>query len=453
MVAHLWANRSQDSARRQDGRFYFTGPAIYSFGSHYVIARHIDLKDGAAILWNTRGYSPSTSKHTYTVSRALSGAQSRDTLNVYGMDSNAIHGRDWMIALAVRVADDAAECYAKAAATVRASRKRDTLAATGADYCNTARRLAETVAAKAGEAEHADAAQRRRARSLLATLAQVPAYPDDTTQQRDACRVAASLLGLERIKRELQQAADKADRAAASAEYNRDCGNHCTALEYANSAAMLAGKAREMAKAYKLRAPKLPDAARLVAALQPAAAVEAREKIAKRARGALKLAELNARKTGRDPYYAERHADDFASYAKRADEMSVPDVVPAWMRERAATLRTRARRTQEVSAAVDSVDAAPVELADAEARAKAHGARDAVNRLTGTIRGLVKACEVLPATHPARAQAFERLTTCTARRDAWRAEFAAEDAAALKAWRAGGSLPCVLRGDSPRLRL
>ena len=42
MVAHLWANKSQDSARESGGRFYFVGDTIYSYGSHFPIARHVE---------------------------------------------------------------------------------------------------------------------------------------------------------------------------------------------------------------------------------------------------------------------------------------------------------------------------------------------------------------------------------------------------------------------------
>lgn len=75
MVAHLWANKSQDSARTPCGNFYFTGPAIYSYGSHYVAGFHMPdvyKKDGrAVVLLNSRSYSNTTAKHTAEVRQAI----------------------------------------------------------------------------------------------------------------------------------------------------------------------------------------------------------------------------------------------------------------------------------------------------------------------------------------------------------------------------------------------
>ena len=70
MVAHLWANQSQDSARNQRGNFHFYGDTIYSYGSHFPIARHVETKRGRAVLFTTRDYSVTTSGHKWTVLRA-----------------------------------------------------------------------------------------------------------------------------------------------------------------------------------------------------------------------------------------------------------------------------------------------------------------------------------------------------------------------------------------------
>lgn len=44
-VAHLWANQLQESARNS-GNYYFNGDAIYSYGSHFMIAKHHTNKQG-----------------------------------------------------------------------------------------------------------------------------------------------------------------------------------------------------------------------------------------------------------------------------------------------------------------------------------------------------------------------------------------------------------------------
>lgn len=75
MVAHLWAHKSQDWAGVGPGRgnFYFEGDTIYSYGSHFPIARHITHKGKAAILFTTRDYSVTTAGHKHCVHSALSG--------------------------------------------------------------------------------------------------------------------------------------------------------------------------------------------------------------------------------------------------------------------------------------------------------------------------------------------------------------------------------------------
>ena len=62
-VAHLWANQLQDEARNS-GNFYFNGKTIYSYGSHFPIAKHVTNEGGEnAVLFTKRGYSNTTSKH------------------------------------------------------------------------------------------------------------------------------------------------------------------------------------------------------------------------------------------------------------------------------------------------------------------------------------------------------------------------------------------------------
>ena len=71
-VAHLWAGQKQDSGRNS-GNFYFRGNKIYSYGSHFEIARILTFKDGKqVVLWNHRTYSSSTSGHQSYVRSAIS---------------------------------------------------------------------------------------------------------------------------------------------------------------------------------------------------------------------------------------------------------------------------------------------------------------------------------------------------------------------------------------------
>jgi hypothetical protein len=75
-IAHLWAHKAQSSARNPRGNFYFNGDTIYSYGSHFPIARIVTVERGPnkgqeAILFTTRGYSSTTSGHIREVRSAV----------------------------------------------------------------------------------------------------------------------------------------------------------------------------------------------------------------------------------------------------------------------------------------------------------------------------------------------------------------------------------------------
>lgn len=68
-TAHAWAH--QTGKQRNAGRVFYHGDTIYSYGSHFPIARHVTLPNGnPAVLFTTRGYSSSTSKHKRLVEGA-----------------------------------------------------------------------------------------------------------------------------------------------------------------------------------------------------------------------------------------------------------------------------------------------------------------------------------------------------------------------------------------------
>lgn len=73
MVAHLWAHKSQDSAKNPGGNFYFYGDTIYSYGGHFPIAKHVENRKGEqAVLLTTRTYSSTTAGHISAVVSACS---------------------------------------------------------------------------------------------------------------------------------------------------------------------------------------------------------------------------------------------------------------------------------------------------------------------------------------------------------------------------------------------
>lgn len=70
MLAHIWAQQTQPHGRTANGAFYFNGKSIYSYGSHFCIARFHDPK---TVLLTTRSYSVTTAKHVGYVRNALNG--------------------------------------------------------------------------------------------------------------------------------------------------------------------------------------------------------------------------------------------------------------------------------------------------------------------------------------------------------------------------------------------
>lgn len=71
-IAHLWAHKTQDDARNQGGNFYFSGDTIYSYGSHFPIARHVTNDKGVAgILFTNQTWSNTTAKHIHNVRGAI----------------------------------------------------------------------------------------------------------------------------------------------------------------------------------------------------------------------------------------------------------------------------------------------------------------------------------------------------------------------------------------------
>jgi hypothetical protein len=68
-VAHLFANQMQQEARTQTSNLYFYGERIYSYGSHFCIAKFVDEQ---TLLFTERGYSNTTAKHIGIVRHATS---------------------------------------------------------------------------------------------------------------------------------------------------------------------------------------------------------------------------------------------------------------------------------------------------------------------------------------------------------------------------------------------
>jgi hypothetical protein len=80
-VAHVWAQQRQAYGKNPTGNIYFDGHTIFSYGSHFPIARFVYGKGGKpcmidgkqVVLFTTRTYSPTTNGHLNDVRNALRG--------------------------------------------------------------------------------------------------------------------------------------------------------------------------------------------------------------------------------------------------------------------------------------------------------------------------------------------------------------------------------------------
>jgi hypothetical protein len=68
-TAHLFANQLQNEAYTSNRNLYFYDKEIFSYGSHFCIAKFIDDK---TLLFTERGYSNTTAKHINVVYHATS---------------------------------------------------------------------------------------------------------------------------------------------------------------------------------------------------------------------------------------------------------------------------------------------------------------------------------------------------------------------------------------------
>lgn len=88
-VAHAFANQTQSEARTQTNNFYFHGNMIFSYGSHFCIAKFVDEN---TLLFTEKSYSNTTSKHLNHVLHATSHIKKIYCANPIGShDENFTH--------------------------------------------------------------------------------------------------------------------------------------------------------------------------------------------------------------------------------------------------------------------------------------------------------------------------------------------------------------------------
>lgn len=68
-VAHVWAQGEQSAARSNNGNFYFEGPALYSYGTHYPVGI---LVEGVALLNGDKSTPTTEGKHKNPARSAVS---------------------------------------------------------------------------------------------------------------------------------------------------------------------------------------------------------------------------------------------------------------------------------------------------------------------------------------------------------------------------------------------
>lgn len=68
-LAHAFALQNQYEGRTTNGSFYFYGTELFSYGSHFCIAKIVDAD---TVLFTTRTYSNTTAKHLNYSAQALS---------------------------------------------------------------------------------------------------------------------------------------------------------------------------------------------------------------------------------------------------------------------------------------------------------------------------------------------------------------------------------------------
>lgn len=458
MVAHLWANASQDEARDPSGNMYFNGPTLYSYGSHYVIGYRFQDGDGGAFyIMNADSNSNTTNKMRYIAQRALPGFRSAYWLE--DLRGDTFSGQGWRGRLMRAALSQAGALFENAAQVSRVSAKRDGHVSSACERMRAAQAIANAVLAVKGS--RAD--DRKAARETLRSIAAVPAFDNtaDNATQKAAATAAAALLVRDEMRAKMADYAKRANGYADDVQNADNARFHRSIawrMQQAQQAATCCDHARDLARRYRFKCPALPDAAAMVAALEPEMRAHTLAELQRDARGELEHAETVYRERDSGAAWTwrtDRAANIIADHAAQARRMDAPETVPAWMAERAEYLRQRGRRAESVNSAARVMDTAASQIASGDSYAAAGHARDAVREYRNAERSLSGLA--LPAGHPL-ALRLDTMTQDRARVSEWIANADAhirqQNADTIAAWRAGGAaLPWTLRDVGPLLRL
>lgn len=249
MVAHLWANQSQDNARVSSSNFRFTGPTLYSYGSHFVVG-HImpdayNREGGRLALLNDDRYSMTTGRH-FDAARQASRHLSR--IFVSPLNDNMAREINRFGAGAV-VSAIVASMRAAADKAANPRIKPDTR---GALFNSLRRMRADALHLATVDAARRDlsAERRKAARAQVAELQAADVDAFATQGDADKAGAAAYAFALNRGEwlRKMRETAASAERLANRAIGECDAGNVGGALHCARDAERYAAGARELAK-------------------------------------------------------------------------------------------------------------------------------------------------------------------------------------------------------------
>ncbi len=81
-LCHVWANQVQETGRNAKNSLYFSGPKIYSYGSHFLAAKFFNVKGQKIVLINSHNYSSSTAGHLSDIRSSLRGHEDILTFSV-----------------------------------------------------------------------------------------------------------------------------------------------------------------------------------------------------------------------------------------------------------------------------------------------------------------------------------------------------------------------------------
>lgn len=93
MVAHVWAQRSQSEGRTPTENIYFNSDALYSYGSHFPLAKFLDSN---TVLINGDSYSVTTSKQQSEVRSAIPSHYTR-IYTTTEIIKNVVRNHSWLL--------------------------------------------------------------------------------------------------------------------------------------------------------------------------------------------------------------------------------------------------------------------------------------------------------------------------------------------------------------------